>query len=256
MSRSAFWRSLYCDRLWWFQRQKRDERPSVMYVGKRGRGKSLCLTEHVIEHLREGRVVIGNYSVVDRLSGRATVACDTLRAMMDVIADCVAADRPFTVVIDEAQNVFDAREWQRTPAWFRSFLSEIRHYRGCLLMATQVYTMVEKRARQLADSTYRVRPIIKGLHHRLAFFRLTEIEEDFESVTEDAQTFGATSIRWIRGGVYGAYSTMLLPADDAVGADDGCSEIYARIRATLTERGDTPPSLSLPDLQSDESASR
>lgn len=172
-----------------FQRRRRDERPSCFYVGKRGRGKSLVLTDHAIDHLREGRRVFANYHIRDIVTGERCEYWASLVELMEGVAGAFAAGQPFTVVCDEAQNVFDAREWQKTPRWFRAMLSELRHFDGCLLMASQTYMMVEKRARELCDKTYRVRPAIGPLYPWVTFMRLTEFEEDFES-TEETVTMG------------------------------------------------------------------
>lgn len=231
------WRAVRGAGAAWYQRVKRDERPSVMYFGKRGRGKSLALSDHGLDHMREGRVVIANYRITDIVTGETCQVFDSLEHMLDLIAAAFEDDQPFTLVIDEAQNIFDARGWQKTPRWFRQFLSELRHYKGCMLMGSQMYTMVEKRARALADTTYRVRPLITGLHHRIAFFRFTELTEDFEKAEEEALTFGVTRVRWILGRVFASYSTVILPSDDDVANNDVPPEAYERIRQRLVAAG-------------------
>jgi len=229
-----YWRfALDHDSMWW-QRARRVEYKSVFYIGKRGRGKSLFLSRHAVKHIKKGRRVLANYQILcpDGEALYWSALADLMRLVGEAFRDGV----PFTIVIDEAQNIFDAREWARTPRWFRAFLSELRHYNGgCILMASQAYGMVEKRARQLTDETWQISPMLDFAKHRLALFHMQEITED-PNVADDAEmVMGRHKLVWIRGHNFCAYSTVLLPSDDAVGDGDGCQEIYADLRALLSE---------------------
>lgn len=235
-------------RLLWYQRQRREERPSVMYVGKKRRGKSLCMTQHALSDMRSGIRVFANYRLVDLANGESCETWSSFRELLLLMLDAVENGDQFDIVIDEAQNLFDARDWEKCPKWFRFLLSELSHYNGCLIMATQVYSMVDKRARQLADVTYRVRPMFPGWHHRFSWFILTELVEDFESVEEDAQTFGKVHRRHVKGDVFGAYDTVKLPTDDAVADAKDAELLYAELRSKFVDVLERPSLITVESM--------
>lgn len=247
MSLLAYWRHLWDRGAWWFQRKRRDEPPFKLWVGKRGRGKSLRLTFEIQKILRRIRiredgtpdtVVLSNYPVYDPRSDTSAELWLDLEQLMGRVARAVEADQLCIVGIDEAQNIFDAREWEKTPRWFRSFLSESRHYKVGILAATQQLSMVEKRFRSLCDEIIRVRPVIEGFHHRVALFRMCKLEEDFDSVDEEAKELGIAWLSWIPASAYVGYRTAALPSDESVASVSDTAAIeklIARSRALVSQ---------------------
>lgn len=212
---------LYRRRLFWWQRVRRDEPPFKLYLGKRGRGKSLALTREVQRELRRGSVVLSNCPIVDPLSGLQVQRWVSVGDLMQSVAEHVLADCPrIIIVVDEAQNHFDARDWEKTPRWFRQFLAESRHYHVGVLAATQAISQVDKRFRILCDEVIRVRPVLEGLHHRVALFRYCALDENFDSTDEEAKEMGIPWLVWVTARAYGGYSTSALPTEEEFAASD------------------------------------
>jgi len=228
----GYFKWLWERRLFWFQRRRRNEPPFRLYVGKRGRGKSLMLTRDVQRELAAGSLVLANYPVYDPLSERCAVEWGSIQQLMEWTAQAVLEDQPRIIIaIDEAQNHFDARDWESCPRWWRQFLAESRHYHVGVLAATQAISQVDKRFRILTDDVIRVRPVIEGLHHKVAVFRLTALEENFDSADEEGRQLGNGRLTYVSARVFGGYSTGALPVEEEVASGDS-SAIEALIART------------------------
>lgn len=227
----------YLAELWgagafWFQRKKRNEPPFKLYVGKRGRGKSLMLTRDVQRELAKGALVIANFRVYDPRSRRYADEFESMTDLMQQVAQAVLRnERRIILAVDEAQNHFDARDWDTCPRWFRQFLAESRHYHVGVLAATQSITQVDKRFRILCDQVVRVRPVVEGFHHRLALFRCVSLSEDFDSADDDARELGLPWLSYVTARCFAGYATGSLPSDECVAAGDD-SAVQALIAST------------------------
>lgn len=243
----AYLRELYERRLLWFQRRKRKEPPFTLYVGKRGRGKSLQLTRDAQRELARGSLVLSNYPVYDPRTGRVAVVWFDIADMMNRVAVAVLDNvervrqglEPYRIILvmDEAQNHFDARDWEKTPRWFRQFLAESRHFWVGVLAATQSISQVDKRFRILCDEVVRVRPVIEGFHHRFALYRCTALAEDFDSADDDARELGFGWLSWVTARAYGGYSTAALPTEQDMSAADSSAieKLIAMTREAVSD---------------------
>lgn len=215
MSYFRYLRYLYERRLFWWQRNKRYEPEFTLYIGKRGRGKSLMLTRDTQRELARGSVVLSNCRVYDPLSDRHAELWVSVGDLMERVASAVlAGEKRIIIVVDEAQNHFDARDWEKTPRWFRQFLAESRHYHVGVIAATQAISQVDKRFRILCDRVVRVRPVLEGVHHAFALYRLVSMDENFNSADEEAKELGAPWLSWVSARAYGGYSTAALPTEE------------------------------------------
>jgi hypothetical protein len=247
----AYWRDLWDRGLWWIQRLKRDEPPFRLYIGKRGRGKSLAMTRDVQKEMHKKRaLVLSNYPVYDPYTDTNAIEWSTVEEMMNLVAQAVLDDRQRIIIaIDEAQNHFDARDWETCPRWFRTFLAESRHYHVGVIAATQSISQVDKRFRILCDEVVRVRPLLTKLHHRIAIFRMCKLDEDFDSVEEEAKEIGAAWFTYFTARVYGGYSTGALPTSQEMSKSDtrAIEALIARTREHVSTEGTTTSEAVVPD---------
>lgn len=242
-----YYRWLWERRLFWFQRKRRDEPPFKLFIGKRGRGKSLCLTRETQRELARGSYVLSNCEVYDPKTELSAHQWVSVGDLMEKVASAVLRDeRRIIIVVDEAQNHFDARDWEKTPRWFRQFLAESRHYHVGVLAATQAISQVDKRFRILCDEIIRVRPVLEGVHHRLALYRLCAMDENFDSTDEEAKELGVPWLTWITARAYGGYSTAALPTEEefAEGDTDAITSLIELTREHVSGPG---PSVAGPE---------
>lgn len=236
----SYLRRLYAARVLWFQRRKRKEPPFRLYVGRRGRGKSLLLTRDCQRELSRGSLVLSNFPVYDPYSERyADNWYSVIQLMESVAAAVMRGESRIVIAVDEAQNHFDARDWQNTPRWFRQFLAESRHYHCGVFAATQSITQVDKRFRILCDEVIRVRPVLEGFHHRFAVYRCCELLEDHDSSDEEAKELGMPWLTYVSARAYGGYSTAALPTeDDFAGGDSLAIEALLAQSREYVSQGD------------------
>lgn len=244
-ARARMWSRLYSGGFWWFQRSKRDEPPFRLYTGKRGRGKSLLATRDLQRELARGSVVFSNFPVADPLTLRVARTFETIDELMLELFQTVLAGSPRIVVgFDEAQNHFDARDWERFPAWLRTFLSESRHYKVGVVACTQSMSQVDKRFRLLCDEVWRVEPVFESFKHKVALFRLQALDEARNSADDDEREVGRAHLSWIVGRAFAGYSSVGLPTAQAVSVADALSmvelieELRAHVSVPLTVEGE------------------
>lgn len=230
----------------WYQRTRRVEPPFRLYLGKRGRGKSLMLTRDAQLELAAGSVVVSNYLIYDPWSQRSCIVCDSFQ---DIMTTCLIEvrknlERPedqrrrIILVVEEAQEVFNARKWQDLPLWFMSFMQASRHYHVGIFAATQSFGSVDKSFRLLCDEITRTRPALPGLQHRLPVFRLVELGENPDSTDEEGKELGAASLVWVTSRAFSGYTTGDLPLAGSVASLTESEQIEAeirRIRGLLSE---------------------
>lgn len=244
---SRYHSHLYRQRLFWWQRHRRDEPPFKLFIGKRGRGKSLALTRETQLEMARGSYVLANCDVYDPLTGQSAHQWVSVGDLMERVAAAVLRDeRRIIIVVDEAQNHFDARDWEKTPRWFRQFLAESRHYHVGVLAATQAISQVDKRFRILCDQIIRVRPVLEGAHHRFALYRYCAMDENFDSTDEEAKELGTPWLVWVTARAYGGYSTAALPTEEEFGDGDQAA-ITALIEKTREHVSGSGPSAAAPE---------
>ena len=140
-----------------------------LYSGTPGSGKSLHVAKDIRERLeRKGTVTIGNFYVnthsVKKCKG-TYLYCDNSRLTPDrlVLFARALADHKgrrlqedeLWLVIDEAQILFNAREWQKIgrDGWL-SFFTQHRHYGFHVILIAQFDRMLDRQIRGVIENDY------------------------------------------------------------------------------------------------------
>lgn len=155
-----FWRWLYQQRYWWFQRQHLFQMPSVIYEGLPGSGKSLAMVRDCIQYMRLGYRVASNLEIRDPYTGQVALQAMTWLSVLRHIRDARRDNVPIVVAIDELQELCDARDWALTPAPIRTMFTQKRKYKMGLIGSTQALANVEKRLRSVIAYMVRYERVI------------------------------------------------------------------------------------------------
>lgn len=151
-----------------------------LYTGTPGSGKSLHIAERIYYTLRAGRPVIGNFSIdlekvhkkkkdklkyteVDNLDLTPTFLINYSRKYF---GDRKIKEDEILLVIDEAQIIFNARDWQRTNSkkdengigWLQ-FYSQHRKYGFEVVLVAQFDGMIDRQIRSLVEYEYKHRKL-------------------------------------------------------------------------------------------------
>lgn len=143
----------------------------LLFTGVPGSGKSLHAAKMIRDHLKWRRCpVICNFDVNPDLKGykahftyrpNERLTPDFLR---DFAAQYWQKSQPredeILLVVDEAQLLFNTREWSRNDRmdWVE-FLSQHRHFGYCVVFMTQIDRMLDRQIRALAEYEFQHRKI-------------------------------------------------------------------------------------------------
>ena len=130
------------------------------YYGLPGTGKTTILAaiaQTELHKIRNGR---STYSSV--LTNFYCRNCDVFEPQQIF----TTRFRRCLILIDEITLVWDSRNFKTFPAEVKDFFTLHRHLKSDVIYATQYYMNVDKRIRDVTDSTYRVRKLGKNLHVR------------------------------------------------------------------------------------------
>lgn len=210
---------------WWRSVPPHSEFKTFFVEGKKGEGKTRYLARWAVRMMRRGFRVCANFTIRDRLNGTTS---SRVAGWMDVLRESVYAleNGVSTVfVIDEFHLWCDSRAWQRTPAWFRGWLAQSRHYGVGLCGSVQNFKTVDVRARQIVDELRRIRKVHLG---RVPIYRMEEVVPE----TVDDEKYGLEKphlgfFRWWAG-----YDTRELIQVEEWESDD---EIELEVKV-LTDR--------------------
>lgn len=133
----------------------------ILYSGTPGSGKSLDVARDVYIKLRMGRTVIGNMRInPDRLkncSGRYFYVDTYAMNPQDFIEyarfyHVKGKEGQTTIVIDECQQIFNAREWNAShmKTW-NKFFQLHRHYGFNVYLITQFDRLIDRQTRCLIE---------------------------------------------------------------------------------------------------------
>ena len=231
----AYWRWLYRQEFLWFQRAApRKEWDTRIYEGLPGSGKTLLMVRDCCELMRQGVRVYSNVQIRDPFSGTEAHPLggwlDMLRASVATLEDGI----PTIFAFDEIHLACDARDWQKTPAWWLNMMAQRRHYGVGLIGTTQNADTVEKRLRMLIGRVVRVRPtVLRKFWWRLPVFSTQDVDMSLIDVP-DQDAVSAAAMTWAGAHAFHGYSTSQLMAslDFAALTDD---EAVAEIKE-LTDR--------------------
>lgn len=151
-------RYIWREGLFWFQRRPPAfEFRARLYVGRAGSGKTLFATRDAIKLLRRGVVVVSNYRIWDRLSGRESVPIASWTDVLRWSVWAIRNEHPVVFVIDEIHMWAPSRFYQLAPAWFLGLLAQHRHYGVGIIGTTQNLQRCEVVLRELVYAIVFVR---------------------------------------------------------------------------------------------------
>lgn len=144
----------------------------VAFTGTPGSGKTYDAARKVVDNLRLGRVVYTN------IEGMDAPECLEMTKMVAGLSDFgLAAHLKFfelgqaeefwlhvepgsMIVLDEVQNIFNAREWQsRKNVMFNAWASTHRHHGFDVVLITQSIQRIDTAVRALVEWTYVYRKV-------------------------------------------------------------------------------------------------
>lgn len=135
-----------------------------LYSGTPGSGKSLHVARDIVNWLKKGRTVIGNIAINPETKGYEHYIYKwdnelTVQFFIEFSAKYFSGrnvkEDEILVVIDEAQMMFNTREWQRKDRnkWLQ-FLQLHRHYGFKFVLVSQFAEMLDKQIRGLIEYDY------------------------------------------------------------------------------------------------------
>jgi zona occludens toxin (predicted ATPase) len=144
----------------------------IIYLGRRGSGKTLSMVKDAYIEYKRGRKIISNIEGIpfaSYMSNQDILAIDKNSNIKNAV-----------ILIDEAQIFFDSRRsMKKENISFSNFVQQIRKRDIILLLTTQFANAVEKRLRDHADIIAKVQ-FIHGVNLcRVKYIDLTSIEDEF-----------------------------------------------------------------------------
>lgn len=140
-----------------------------LYSGTPGSGKSLHVARVIVEHLRMGRPVIGNFGLaLEKLRSRRLgeyLEVDNMELTVDLLLRCSMGLRALKggrlregyilLVIDESQILFNSRDYGRSDRrdWL-SFFSQHRKLGYNVVLVAQYDRMLDRQIRALVEYEY------------------------------------------------------------------------------------------------------
>lgn len=141
-----------------------------LYSGTPGSGKSLHAAERIFWGLRRGRPVICNFPVATEKISKKHDSLPFFEVSNDGLSPewliefsriyFLSSGKPvkegsITLIIDECQLLFNAREWQKTgrSEWL-SFFTQHRKYGYDIILVAQFDRMIDRQIRSLIEYEY------------------------------------------------------------------------------------------------------
>lgn len=173
------------------------ERPMLMFVGRRGKGKTAIAVKVSLGRMDHGEKVYANLEIRDRENGRRGGRVFSLLQCLD-LEDC-------TVVIDEANMWTNSRMWQKVPPQILEAWQESRKSAVSFIFTTQHEQRVDLVIRELADFVMICeRPA--WLPRWVPFFRVMRTHlEDVNEVRRGG--IAPAEYYWLKDRVFASYST-------------------------------------------------
>jgi len=189
---------------WWLRWALPLERPMLLIVGRRGKGKTLLATKIARDRMLRGERVYANYGICDQVNG---VRAGRIWSMLDTLDlhDC-------TVVIDEANQFANAREFQAIPAQVISEWQESRKSRVDFIFTAQHETRVDVIIRELVDHVL----IMERIPLIPKWWPLFRVQQTYLEEITDVRSgkVSRASIEIMRHPVFAAYDTRERIAND------------------------------------------
>lgn len=172
----------------------------LLFVGRRGTGKSLAATDLILRRLDAGELVYANYPVSLWKHGREVARAGYVGSLLD----CIPVENA-TIVIDEASTWCNAREWARVPSSIVSGWQQSRKRSVQWVFTAQHESRVDVTIRELVDWVVICRRSLL-VPRWVPFFSLTQTY--LEDITEARRHAGGRRYwRWYSRRVFDAYAT-------------------------------------------------
>lgn len=225
---------------WWLRWCLPKERPMLLFVGRRGQGKTAVATHVATGRMRAGERVYANYDIQDDAEG--------LRAgRIFSLLDCLDLSDA-TVVIDEANMWTNSRMWQKVPPQILEAWQESRKSGLSFIFTSQHESRCDLVIRELVDYIM-VCERVPFIPKWVPFFRvrrthLEDVNEVRRSGLAPAEYF------WLKRWVLASYDTQerlggakvkaMRDYQDAVRRGEDISELAVRLpeRREPTRRHD------------------
>lgn len=150
--------------------------------GLPGAGKSTDMARECHKALKSGRKVYCNFS----LKGAYPIKFDDLGKYM--FTDSL-------ILIDEAMNEADSRDFKKFTDELKYFFSNHRHY-GCdIIYYSQAYDDVDKKIRNNTQELYFIRKLAFGFSSRVPIYRTLDINELTHEICSGYKMGGLFSAR-------------------------------------------------------------
>ena len=124
-----------------------------MYVGLYGQGKTLAM----VEYARRMKL-----KYKDNVNIFTNFTCSFADGFIDTWQDIIDAPECSIFLIDEVQNTFHSRQWDKFPKELISLLTQNRKVKKEVLFSAQRYTHVDKSIRDLCNDIIECRAFGKG----------------------------------------------------------------------------------------------
>ena len=144
----------------------------VLFEGFPGSGKSYDAVRKILSNLRKGRRVLTNIDGMDNQQQRTVIQhyLDLDDYQIDTQLLCLSSENVLKfweyvlpgdiIIIDEAQNYFNARDWQQeSNRKFNAWASEHRHNGNDLFLITPNQARIDKAVRDLVEWFYRYKKL-------------------------------------------------------------------------------------------------
>ena len=129
------------------------------FYGLPGSGKTTVLCALAQKELQRIRLGKSKYSAV--LTNFYCRNCDVFEPKRDIP---LKTFRRCLILIDEITLVWDSRNFKTFPDEIKNFFTLHRHLKSDVIYATQYYQNVDKRIRDVTDTTFRVRKFFGKWH--------------------------------------------------------------------------------------------
>lgn len=123
--------------------------PARMYVGLPGAGKSLQMVQWALRQMSRGRRVWANVPIWHRPAGLRAGHVESWEGMLEIAR--MDDERDKIIIVQDAGNVCNARDWGKLPVEVRDTWNTLRHFGVQLVLDAQHELKVDLALRQVVE---------------------------------------------------------------------------------------------------------